>query len=170
MAIRPRAGVPLSLVLLAALACGGGTVPQATIHSPAASTPAWAGIPSPVILPPAPGVNPVPPPAGFPVGTYSGTGGITGPDILTFKSDGTFTQVSKVNAAHYISGTYTVKDDQLSIRERTDTVWEEGVCGNVGTYTWTYAPPVLTLSVLSDDCGYSGFGRGEDLSGPWQKS
>jgi hypothetical protein len=85
--------------------------------------------------------------ADFPIGTYSIDA--TKPN-LTFDGKGRFRVVQ--GAKLLVSGTYSVKGDQIEVTD-TKGPWACTADGQrSGTYHWNYEKSVLNLSKVSDAC------------------
>ena len=150
----------VSVGALVATACGSSTSSTASAATSQTATPQTASTPTTTALP-----SPVPPPAGFPTGTYAGNLASSGgaPGALTLNPDGTYHIKGSTSDAIDISGVYTVSGSGITFLETVNAN-----CTNVGSYTWQLTGNTLKFTVVKDTC--AGGARGNDFAEhPWIK-
>ena len=150
----------ISAGALVATACGSASSSTAPAATSAAAISQTASTPTTTALP-----SPVPPPAGFPTGTYAGNlGSDSGaPGTLTLNADGTYHIKGATSGSIDIFGVYTVSGSGITFVETLN-----GLCTNVGSYTWQFTGSTLKLAVVKDTC--AGGARSVDFAEhPWVK-
>src|SRR5260370_12733583 len=125
---------------IAAAGCGSSSSSTGAAATSPAATAQAASTPTATLLP-----SPVPPPAGFPTGTYAGMLASAGgaPGTLTLNADGTYRIKGSASDSVDISGVYPGSGSGITFQGTTN-----GLCTSAGSYPWQISGNTRTLTVV----------------------